>query len=113
MELRSRVRLALFTSLWTFVFGIVIAIGTFKRIKFINTGFTHLVYLIITLILAIAVGASLEVTLKNGVYPHRTTIRACEWIVGWLLAIFSAIAIPWSLAAVAHAAEGIRGSVAV
>lgn len=101
------------TGLWIFVFGLVLAIGTLKRIKFINTGFFHLVYLVLTLAFTIAVGASLEVTLKNGVYPHRTTIRAAEWIGGWLEAIFTAIAIPWTLAGVAHAQEGIRGSVAV
>lgn len=105
-------RLWVQTSLWTLVFGTLIAVGTLKRLKFINTGFTHLVYLVITLAFWIAVGASLQVTLSNGTYQHRTTIRACEWF-GWLEAIFTVIAIPWCLFGVAHAQEGIRGSVAV
>lgn len=45
----------------------------------LNTGFAHLIYLFITLVFWIATAASLEAALKNGAYPHRTTIRATEW----------------------------------
>jgi hypothetical protein len=64
---------------WTFLFGLVVAIGTWRRIKFLNTGACHFVYLTITLIFWIAVGASLQVALNGSGYQHRTTIRATEW----------------------------------
>ncbi|KAK9895768.1 hypothetical protein P389DRAFT_170495 [Cystobasidium minutum MCA 4210] len=111
-SLRSAVRFALFTGLWTFLFGLILAIGTFKRMKFINTGFAHFIYLAITLIFWIAVGASLQSALNGSGYDHRTTIRATEWI-GWIEAIFHALTFPWVLLGVSHAKEGIRGSVAV
>lgn len=111
-SLRNAVRFALFTGLWTFLFGLIMAFGTFRRMKFINTGFAHFIYLTITLIFWIAVGASLESSLRGSGYAHRSTIRATEWI-GWILAIMHALTFPWVLLGVSHAKEGFRGSVAV
>lgn len=80
--------------------------------------------------------AALQVAIEGGDFPHRQTVRACEWI-GWIegqpmricpfslsnpklmrlgsirIVIFTALAVPWVMLGVAHAKEGIRGSVAV
>lgn len=111
-SIKSVVRFALFTSLWTLVFGTIIGVGTLRRMKFINTGFVHFIYLIITFIFWLSVGAALQNYIGGTGYPHKTTLRACEWI-GWIQAILTAlVAIPLVLLGVAHAKGGIRGEVA-
>ncbi|KAL7008803.1 hypothetical protein EMMF5_001549 [Cystobasidiomycetes sp. EMM_F5] len=55
-QLRSTVRFALFTALWTLLFGTLVGVGTLVRRTFFNTGAAHFVYLFLTIIFWIAVG---------------------------------------------------------
>lgn len=146
-------------AVWALVGNIIIAVGTWKLVRFINTGFVHFIYNIITLIFWIAVGvrtlsrlgisrdlslivirfcllsmqAALETAISGSAYPHRTTLRACEWL-GWISmssyaqlhskirlfmsCLFSGailiffVSLPWTLLGVAHTGSGIRGAVA-
>ncbi|CAD6588626.1 MAG: hypothetical protein CYPHOPRED_004468 [Cyphobasidiales sp. Tagirdzhanova-0007] len=96
---------------WTFIFGSIIGAGTLVRTRFVNNGFVQFIYLAITFIFWIAVSAALQVSIKGNPFPHHKTARACEWL-GWIEVIFTLLAVPWVLLGVAHAKEGIRGSVA-
>lgn len=111
-SIKGPVRMALFTSLWTLLFGTIIGIGTMRRMKFLNTGFAHLIYLFITFIFWLSLAAALQAATHRKVLPHFTTLRACEWL-GWIEAILTLLAIPLVLLGVAHAKGGIRGEVAV